>query len=205
MLRPIDRSVVVRSASMLVERRIELSEAHQLPGRDRQGQDSLSPSPSPSPGPGTHALPSTAGGRSDGSAFTNHDRGLERRGMSEPPTTNTGRLLSPPPDPHFTSSSLTSLSSAYTSYSASTTTDERPLLSPIMTDLPAKTISLTVAHVDSTGAFTRDASGAYTKTMSLQWPANKSNSHWAMGETMQTEMIRVRFFIHIKVSNRSLR
>ncbi|KAL5511510.1 hypothetical protein ACEPAH_4727 [Sanghuangporus vaninii] len=197
MLRPIDRSVVIRNASMVVERRIELSEAHQLANRDRQ--DSSSPSPSPSPRPGLHPLPTAGGGNSDGPMFTNHDRHFERRGMSEPPTSSTGRLLSPPPDAHFTSSSLTSLSSTYTSYSASTTTDERPLLNPIMTDLPAKTISLTVAHVDSTGAFTKDPSGAYTKTMTLQWPASKSNSHWAMGETMQTEMIRVRFFIHVKI------
>lgn len=197
-LRPVDPSVVVRSASMVIERRIDLCEARQLPTRDRQ--NSLSPSTSPSPSPSPHPPPRADDEENSGSAYrrSNHDRSRDQGRMSEPSTSST-RLLSPPQDTHFTSTSLTSLSSTFTTDSASSATDERPLLSPIMTDLPAKTISLTVAHVDSAGAFTKDASGAYTKTLTLQWPANKSNSHWAMGETMQTEMIRLRFFVHVKI------
>lgn len=197
-LRPLDPAVIVRSATLVVERRIELCETSQLPTQNRQSSSSPSPSPSP------NVMSGSDGENSSGSTFRglNHDRSSRAQGRMCEPSTSTAHLLSPhSPNAQFTSNSLTSLSSAITTDSTSSSrADERPLLTPIMTDLPAKTVSLTVAHVDSTGPFSKDPSGAYSKSLTLQWPASKSNSHWAMGETMQTEMIRVRFFIHVKVS-----
>lgn len=183
-LRPDDPTVAIRGASLLVERRIELSETVQLP----MSQPWERRSPQPVNGAdGDNSSGSTLRGRSK-----TPDSSEDRFGEA-----SSGKLLAVPHlDP---SSSLVSLQSARSADTTATVNEQRPLLPTTMADLPAKTVSLTVAHVESSGAFRKDASGVYSKSLTLQWPASKSNSHWAMGETMQTEMIRVRFFIHVKV------
>ncbi|KAH8117491.1 hypothetical protein DFH11DRAFT_1817426 [Phellopilus nigrolimitatus] len=193
MLHPADSAVIVRSASLIVERRIELSETAQMPSPyppERRG--SASPNPSP------HLTSPSEGNSSSGSTLHgfSYDRTGDRGRLGES-STNTLQSLSPPPTESF--ASFSSLPNAHSTQSFSSVAEQRPLITPVMTDLPAKTVSLTVAHVDSTGAFTKDSSGMYSKSLTLQWPASKSNSHWAMGETMQTEMIRIRFFIHVKI------
>ncbi|KAI5123310.1 hypothetical protein M0805_009331 [Coniferiporia weirii] len=183
-LHPDDPAVVVRSASLVVERRIELCETVQLPSAHpwerRSPQPMLGSDEASSSGSTVRGL--------------NHDRNEARDRLGEPST-----VQALAPSPAIPSPSLTSLLSTQTATSFGTVNEQRPLLTPIMTDLPAKAVSLTVAHVESSGAFTKDPSGSYSKSLTLQWPATKSNSHWAMGETMQTEMIRVRFFIHVKI------
>ena len=180
-----DPNVIIRSASLVVERRIELSETTQMPA---PGRASAAPTPISSP-------PPTESEGSSGSTIRGFDHNRERSGSAPAEaSTSTAHLMIP--RANDMSQSMTSLASSYTTESS---TEQRPLLMPLQTDLPPKTISLTVAHVDSTGAFQKDATGTYAKSLTLQWPANKSNSHWAMGETMQTEMIKVRFFTHVKV------
>ena len=186
LLRPVDPSVVVRSASLVVERRIELSETTQVPS---PGRASACSTP-------VASQPPTESEYSSGSTIRGLNHVLEGASLGAgDASTSTAHLLSP--RAQVLSQSMTSLAS---SYATETPSEHRPLLMPLQTDLPPKTISLTVAHVDSAGAFQKDATGAYIKSLTLQWPANKSNSHWAMGETMQTEMIKVRFFTHVKVS-----
>ncbi|THH05076.1 hypothetical protein EW145_g5064 [Phellinidium pouzarii] len=183
-LHPVDPAVAVRSVTLIVERRIEL---HETP-RPPSGQPWERHSPQLA----------SAGDRNTNSRQTphgyNHDRHPDQDRQGE---SSTNQTLKPPPA--HASAPLISLSSANSVDSLSTTNEQRPLLTPIMTDLPAKTVSLTVAHVESSGVFMKDSTGIYSKSLTLHWPANKSNSHWAMGETMQTEMINVRFFIHVKI------
>jgi hypothetical protein len=82
--------------------------------------------------------------------------------------------------------------------SGSSLSDQRPLIQNV-TNIPAKTISFTVHTVDGIGPFSKDASGAYSKSLVFQWPSKPPNSHWATGETIQTDMVSVRFFLHVKV------
>lgn len=185
-LRPDDPAVAIRGASLLVERRIELAETVHLP--TAQPWERRSPQP----------MSGADGDSSSGSTFRGRSKtpdGSEDHLVGDP--TAAKQLAVPQLDP---SPSLLSLQSARSADSSANASEQRPLLPATMADMPAKIISLTVAHVESSGAFRKDASGVYSKSLTLQWPAPKSNSHWAMGETMQTEMIRVRFFIHVKVS-----
>ncbi|KAF8579502.1 hypothetical protein K439DRAFT_1637986 [Ramaria rubella] len=46
----------------------------------------------------------------------------------------------------------------------------------------------------------RDEDGVYTRTVTLQIPAQKSTSHWAVGETMRTALVTLRFFLRAKVT-----
>lgn len=184
LLRPADPNVVIRSASLVVERRIELSETTQMPA---PGRASACPTPTSSP-------PPTESEGSSGSTIRGFDHNRESSGAA-PAEASTSTAHLQIPRPNNMSQSFTSLASTYTTESAS---EQRPLI-PLQTDLPPKTISLTVAHVDSSGAFQKDDTGTYAKSLTLQWPASKSNSHWAMGETMQTEMIKIRFLAHVKV------
>ncbi|KAF9036575.1 hypothetical protein BJ165DRAFT_581628 [Panaeolus papilionaceus] len=65
---------------------------------------------------------------------------------------------------------------------------------------PPKTIVNSIADVSSSGNFTRDGNGVFTKTLTLQWPAAKGQSRWAVGETIKgSDLVSVRFFLRTKV------
>lgn len=51
-----------------------------------------------------------------------------------------------------------------------------------------------------TELFTRDPKGIWSKTLTLQWPASKSHSRWAIGETINSDLVSVQFFVRVKVS-----
>lgn len=188
-LRPLDPSVIIRSTSLVVERRIELNEAAHTARERYTSTNSASPSP-------LHPSSETEDNSGSTSRNSNHDRNRAHNSQISELPSNPVQLLKVNQMPD---TSVLSLNSVYTANSLASAVEQRPLLTPAVADLPAKTISLTVAHVDNSGPFVRDATGTYTKSLTLQWPANKSNSHWAMGETMQTSMINVRFFIHVKI------
>ncbi|TFK27326.1 hypothetical protein FA15DRAFT_586562 [Coprinopsis marcescibilis] len=52
-----------------------------------------------------------------------------------------------------------------------------------------------------TEKFARDSRGVWSKTLTLQWPASKSQSRWAIGETINSDLVSVRFFIRIFVTS----
>ena len=193
-LHPDDPAVVVRGISLIVERRIELSETSSIP----------SPIPGPRP---ILANPLVANEEEDSSNSTIRGNNHDRRDIESSSTvkllgdsSSTFRLTdSSLPVSDLPMASTSTLSSAYTMDSFGSSLDQRPLLQPVTNDLPAKTTTLTVAAVESPGPFVKDSSGIYSKSLTLQWPAAKSGSHWAMGETMQTDMINVRFFTRVKV------
>jgi len=39
----------------------------------------------------------------------------------------------------------------------------------------------------------------YSKTLTLQWPAAKSHSRWAIGETISSELVSVKYFVRTKI------
>jgi len=183
-LQPIDPRVSIRSASLIIERRIQLHETI-------ASSSNLSPTlpititpSSSSSHPKSHSAPS--------SYSSTHENACNM-------LTN-GHHLSPYSSP------------ASTDPSPSTSTvwnDEatRPLLSHSpsglssfpATHIPSKTITQPVAGVESSGNFAGDENGVWTKTLTLQWPTAKSQSRWAMGETMQSELASVKFIVRVKV------
>ena len=178
-LSPLHDAVSIRSATVMIERRLQLNEPN--------GQSSLSHSPT--------------------------------RPISQPHSP----LHSFSPAPSYqdisslysTTSIISGLSSSATitpdnTYpsSASVASETQPLLhlphsSPI-SQTPSKTISTPIVEAESTGQFVRDNQGVWSKTLTLQWPAAKSHSRWAIGETIQSDLVSVKFFIRIKVRCPSL-
>ncbi|KAF8528213.1 hypothetical protein BU17DRAFT_39117 [Hysterangium stoloniferum] len=57
-----------------------------------------------------------------------------------------------------------------------------------------------IASVDASDIPRDEKTGLFMKTVTLQIPAQKSSSHWAIGQTMQTPLVTLRFFLRIKVT-----
>ncbi|KZV69676.1 hypothetical protein PENSPDRAFT_665619 [Peniophora sp. CONT] len=139
-VRPADPAVVVRSASLTVERRIELRDP-----------------------------PSTSSNASIDSF------------ASSSSSSTSGRPLLPP-----TPASPALFSSGSTPPSAYADT--------------IKTATTIVAGAESgAGRFARDENGLYTRTLALQWPASRTTSRWALGETLDTPLARISFSVKARV------
>ena len=186
-LRPLDPSVSVRSASLTVERRIELRENSPA---SPTSASTLSP-PNISPTSSREAFPS----------------------LSRTPSATS---ISPPPSPIMPASGSTfTLDTISTAQTATSANSQLPLLardrareqdhpaSPpsSWTGAPYKVINNTVAGTENvSGRFVRDVqTGVWSRTLTMQWPASRSSARWALGETMATELVRVRFFVKVKV------
>ena len=184
-LQPIDPAVSIRSASLIVERRIQLHETI-------ASSSNLSPTlpipiipPSSQSHPQSHSAPSSYSSPAHENSYNAMTNGTHLSPYSSPP-------------------SMTPSPSTSTVWSDDTT---RPLLSNSPSGLPAfaatdissKTITQSVAGVESSGSFVVDENGVWTKTLTLQWPSAKSHTRWAMGETMQSELAAVRFIARVKV------
>ncbi|KAF7338439.1 hypothetical protein MVEN_02069800 [Mycena venus] len=125
------------------------------------------------------------------------------------PTSSTLPSLHPSsslPIPQRTSSSSSSLassspSSSYkesSSYLSSSTAALQPPDSR-SSATGASVLVNSVAGTESSGLFARSESGMWSKTLTLQWPAAKSHSRWAIGETMESELVSVKFFVRVKI------
>jgi len=173
-LQPIDKDVSIRSASVVVERRIVLND-----------------NPTP-PDPSLWTRPDGLYTKSSNSS------------LHKPPS-------SPNLSPLFPnrSSSSTSLSSLYPDTdptlslhsSGSTITPDTPSF-PSTSTGPSSTKAIVnpVADAQSSGSFTRDQRGIFSKTLTLQWPSAKSRAHWAIGETITSDLVSVKFILRTKVS-----
>ena len=174
-LLPTEPAVSIRSASLIVERRIQFIDTS-APPSPRELDNSSPPA------------------------------------SANPPLSSIAQASSPYHEPqrpknssNSTSQSASRSSSCAPSLMMDGTDDEhRPLLHPPTTahtpaDSPSKIITTSVAGVESSGRFALDTNGVWTKTLTFQWPASKSNSRWAIGETIQSDMVSVRFFAKIKV------
>ncbi|KAJ7109201.1 hypothetical protein C8R44DRAFT_801886 [Mycena epipterygia] len=164
-----------------------------------------------------HLLP-----RDPGISFRSASVIIERRmcfmDPVSPPSTPTALLNTSPPLPtpsssHHSSSlpipQRTYSSSSSLSYSPSSSYQESTShLSSSSTLQPSDSRASTngasplvnsVAGSESSGLFARADSGVWSKTLTLQWPAAKSHSRWAIGETIESELVSVKFIVRVKI------
>lgn len=170
---PLDSSVSIRSASAFVERRIYFNDF----------RVSLPESP-----PG---------------AF---------RSSSHPPTnlqsaSDQAQHTSSSTYPESSDSSLQDLLHPASSSSVYSGDSSRPLLqhhengTDLSVPLPTGGRGTThiFAHAESAGRFSRDSSGMWRHKLTFSWPDTKSNSRWSVGESVQTALTSVKFFLRVKV------
>lgn len=193
-LQPTDPTVSLRSASVTIERRIQLldNSNNTLPSPPTSGINSSSRSPSP-----LHLeIPASA---SSTSVFSNAQTAphLDKLIANPEGFISTSSLASSNPTitPHSIFPSSTSVASSTRPLLPSSSTPPPTSNSPHQTKL----IVNTIAEAEASGRFTRDTNGVWNKTMTLQWPAAKSHSRWAVGETIQSDLVCVRYYVRIKV------
>ncbi|EIW60557.1 uncharacterized protein TRAVEDRAFT_70905 [Trametes versicolor FP-101664 SS1] len=223
-LQPLDPSVTVRSATVSVERRIDL---HNIPAAPTPLVTAgINYSAAASPSPITTFSPSS---------LTPSSLSLSENSSDSATTpTNPQFLRDPTASSSSSNRSFTTFDSATSLTSGSST---RPLLSPSTsggqtspipiprpqsyampppspsssTFMPPlspsssasseqllKTFTATLVSAEST-SFARDPSGIWSNTLTLQWPENRGHYRWAVGETMQSDFASVRFFVRIRV------
>ena len=181
-VRPQDPSVRIRSASLLVERRIDLHGV-ELSSSQHPPQIVISSSM-----PERDVVPE-------------HDRfaynALSHSTLTLDSTASSNTVNSRTPlIPH---------SSAATSSSSSSPISPHP--SPLPQPQPQppshtpshKTLTFNVAGAEGTSFAWDKETGVWSKTISLQWPAARSHSRWAMGETMRGSLGAVSFWARVKV------
>ncbi|KAJ7063135.1 hypothetical protein C8F01DRAFT_58658 [Mycena amicta] len=56
-----------------------------------------------------------------------------------------------------------------------------------------------IAAAESSGHFSLSDSGVWRQTLTLQWPAAKSHSRWSIGESIESDLVSVRFFARLKL------
>lgn len=173
-VQPLDPTVSVRSATAVVERRIQFSEH-----------------------PISHPSTSSAPLSSSFSYSNEESRPRDRHFVA----VNSGDITS-------AASSSNDLHCPSSSSSVMSDNDARPLLprhqssvtnaSP-MNNASERTTAHIFAHIESSHRFTRDSTGTWRQTLNFSWPDTRPSSRWTVGETLQTSMASVRFFIRVKV------
>ena len=182
-IRPVDQSVSIRSASLLVERRIDLHDLEMPP-----------PTPvTPNQIAVSSSLPEREKVEHDGFAYGAPSHSVQTLDSTTSNNTVTSRSPLIPPTP-------TTATSSYSSPPSSSASS--PYLSPSTPGDGShhhKTITSTVAAAEGTSFALDKESGVWNKTITLPWPAARSHSRWAMGETMRGTLGAVSFWVRVKV------
>lgn len=178
-IRPLDPSVTIRSASLLVERRIDLHEiessapsarpppitvSSSLPEREYAGKEYTTPT--------SHSTLTV----DSVSTITSRSPLVAQHTIPDVPQPVLYSPISPPESP-YPSSSTPNGESAH----------------------PYKTLTATVAAAEGASFALDRETGVWSKTISLQWPAARSQSRWSMGETMRGSLGAVSFWVRTKV------
>ncbi|GLB35364.1 hypothetical protein LshimejAT787_0209290 [Lyophyllum shimeji] len=198
-LLPMDEGVSIRTATVMVERRIQLNDTTgnisspdtpSSPYPISSSSKRSSPRPSPSSSPSSQSfLPSSSYQDPSSPAFN---------GVA---TVSSDSSSNPTITAHPAYPSSTSIASSTRPLLAPThAPPPLPLASSSTSQIPSKTVVTPVVGAESSGYFSRDDQGVWTKTVTLQWPAAKSHSRWAIGETIQSDLVSVRFFARVKIS-----
>lgn len=172
-VQPLDTSMSIRSASAFVERRIHFSDFRVGPPDSIPGVHRFSSCPSSnSQIPSDHAQDSNPSTRPGSNNSSSQD------------------LLHPAPSP-----------SVYSSDSSRSLLQHHDAGTDSSVPLPSGGRGTThiFAHAESAGRFSRDSSGMWRQKLTFSWPDTKSNSRWAVGESVQTSFASVKFFLRIKV------
>lgn len=198
-LQPLDSGVVIRSASVLVERRIQLHEATAPYPANSSTPLSIPQSPS---SPSLASYSPTASFQDLSHRFAAQPSAIHRFASDthlHQALASTSSLSSSNPTitPHtfYPSNSTSSVATEVQPLINRTT----PSSSSLLQVLPKKTISHTIAEVESSGPFARSDSGVWSKTLTIEWPAPKSSGRWAIGETIRSQLVSVRFFLRVKI------
>ena len=180
-LLPVDHGVSIRSTSLIVERRIQLHDQTpcvsgstpmpQTPITPRS--TSSSPKQLPTPCPKSPYSPT---------APCQEDPLFDA--VSSTPSLSS-------------STSTTTLGTALSS-SLTLASESTPLLHP-NSSASTKLVVNPIAGTESSGNLFRDENGVWSRTLTLQWPAVKSHSLWAVGETISSELVTVKYFVRTKV------
>lgn len=171
-VQPLESSVSIRSASAFVERRIHFSDLRFSPP-DSSGPYRFSSCSSPN-----HPTPFDHDQDSNPSAY--------------PKSNNSSSRDLPHP-----ASSL----SVYSGDSSQPLLQHLECSTDVPVSLPSSSRGTThiFAHTESAGHFSRDSSGVWRHNLAFSWPDTKSNSRWAVGESVQTGLASVKFFLCVKV------
>ncbi|OSD02885.1 hypothetical protein PYCCODRAFT_1467563 [Trametes coccinea BRFM310] len=222
-MQPLDRAVTVRSATVSVERRIDLHNIPAAPTPLVTAGINHTAAAAPSPGPALSPASPTSSSNSDDQSEDASTPTTSRFAQSR-----AGSDVSPYASSSGSYATFDSVASNFSSSSS------RPLLSPsssgptppipiprshsapspnpspsssftplspsssASSESPLKTLTSTLVSSDS-GPFSCDAAGVWSKTLTLQWPENRGHYRWAIGETMQSDFASVRFFVRTKV------
>lgn len=179
-LLPVDHGVSIRSASVIVERRIQLHEQTScVSGSTSHPQTSITPrstssSPKQSPSP------------------------CSKSSYSPTATFQDDPLFEVSSTPSLSSSSPTITLGTAPSSSLTIASESTPLLHPNFS-ASTKLVVNPIAGTESSGNLFRDENGVWSRTLTLQWPAVKSHSLWAVGETISSDLVTVKYFVRTKV------
>ncbi|KAG1782807.1 hypothetical protein EV702DRAFT_1066912 [Suillus placidus] len=175
-VKPLDPAVSIRSATAVVERRIQFSE--------------LPTSPSGTSNPSAPTL-------SPHSYLASNQESIPHDHHSVPANSY-----------DITSAASSSNDLHYLSSTSSLISDTRPLLPQQQSSVPStssvthtseRTTTHIFAHLESSHRFTRDSTGTWRQTLTFSWPDVSPSSRWTVGETLQTGMASIRFFIRVKL------
>ncbi|KAJ7090048.1 hypothetical protein C8R43DRAFT_1050472 [Mycena crocata] len=159
---PSDPGVSFRSASVIIERRMQFLDPASPPS---------TPTVPANISPTSHTLPSS---------HPSCSLPIPQRSYSS------SSSLSYSPSSSYQESHLSSSATLQPSDSRAPTSGASVLVNP-------------VAGSESSGHFARGDSGLWSKTLTLQWPATKSHSRWAIGETIESELVSVKFIVRVKI------
>lgn len=180
-LQPIEHSVSIRSASLIVERRIQFNEAN-------PSSSTLSSTyPIPIASSRSHSQSHSAPSSYSNSIVTQLDDQSE--------------IINETGIPSYSSPSVSpspAASTVFTDHESARHLLPQPAPQSLPLS-PFKTITHSVACAESSGRFACDDEGVWTTILTFPWPSAKSSTHWAMGETMQTDLASVNFFVRVKV------
>ncbi|KAG1754429.1 hypothetical protein EDB19DRAFT_1666409 [Suillus lakei] len=173
---PLDPAVSIRSATAVVERRIQFSE--------------LPISPSGTSTPSAPTLPSHSYLTSNQESHSHDHHSVVANSYD------------------ITSAASSSNDLHYPSSTSSLISDTRPLLQQHQSSAPStsplthpseRTTTHIFAHLESSHRFTRDSTGTWHQTLTFSWPDASPSSRWTVGETLQTGMASIRFFVRVKL------
>lgn len=194
-LRPLNPTVSIRSATVLVERRIDLhnvtsnSQTFSIHSSELPPDDIEPPSPSPSRPRSSRASASSSPPIAVSSSMPESSSAVRRSPYSLPSPFSSSTVDTTSPTP--SSSTYTVTSPLLPHISNSHSSQSYPPMNPI--DVPSKSLTTIIAYADSgVGGFAVDRStGIWSKTVSLQWPKPRSHFYWAQGETSKSDLADV--------------
>ncbi|KAF8968358.1 hypothetical protein BDZ97DRAFT_1916196 [Flammula alnicola] len=203
-LQPLDPGVSIRSASVIVERRIILHDITQPPTPSASTSSNSSHTPvtlqlNPSSSSLTKPSPSPLLQPSfPNSTYSYSPTHMYNETETEPASSTLSFGSSVPTiTPGTIYPSTVSLASETSTTPLLPNNSNSPNLS---SQAPAaKVIVNPIAGAESSGSFSRDGRGIWSKTLTLQWPAAKSHSRWAIGESINSELVSVKYIIRVKI------